>query len=885
MPRDIDYGGLLQRLGAAAFPILRPAQISALNSYSADHTTTPDLAIELPTGAGKSLIALLICEAWRREGATVAVLTGNKTLARQMEAEGRSLGVPVERFEGAGSSIPLPSRRRYHRAQAIGVMNYWVMFNQNPAIDSADLLIIDDAHLAEAALDSLYSLEIDRFAHTALYDTLVRALAEAFPDYNTFQDAIAYVPSRGGTELVSFLDQSGFADRMRAIIDNAAELQTDTDLRFRWERLRGRLHEVNLYSDTRSLWFRPYVYPLQDNKRYAEARQRIYMSATIGDPADLARRLGTLPITKLPVTPDHTSATYGRRLIVLNYDDLASISSRLEEVILAALRIQPKSLWLCSSKADAERFKTATDQWIPSRGLPSSPSWLLTSLGDELDQFKSATAGHLFVAGRYDGMDFNADECRLVVLATQPRAINPQEAFTAEYLRDAGFMMQRLNQRILQALGRCNRAEDDFGVYVLADRRFAAHLSQESRRRGLPPNVLAEIDLAENHTQLNTAELANYVAQFLLQNFARFDAELAEAASGLPSAVAPELDDSAEEVTGWLELNARQNYRAAEEHFHMRQEAYGQRGIRELGAFAQWCEAKAAFLEGRRGDPAATQRALDILERAIARGGASSWFNRLRASLLRYRTTGPRVLTVSPDDFRAEAVRSFDELLERIGPRGLDRWRTRVDTGIRSSSHDQFTAALAELGQLLGYTATRPSYGAATDCRWRGVFGNWREAITWEAKIEHNPDAPVDAHAIGQANNQRNRAETELGPSGYQVRGTVVTHLERVEPSAASSAGPIKVVRKGAVLELWTRTAALLGAFAGDWSADNSEARLIAAERVAPRLPPTGWLDRALTREQLFVDAASLLSEWGSTVTSGPRAEPTGPRADNERSP
>ena len=152
----------------------------------------------------------------------MAVLTGNKTLARQMEAEGRALGVPVERFEGAGSSIPLPRRRKYRRAEAIGVMNYWVMFNQNPVIDSADLLIVDDAHLAEGALDSLYSVEVDRVAHPALFDTLVRALAEAFPDYATFQDAADGVPSRAGTELLSFLDQSAFVDRLRSTVDNAA---------------------------------------------------------------------------------------------------------------------------------------------------------------------------------------------------------------------------------------------------------------------------------------------------------------------------------------------------------------------------------------------------------------------------------------------------------------------------------------------------------------------------------------------------------------------------------------------------------------------------------------------------------------------------------------
>ncbi len=221
------------------------------------------------------------------------------------------------------------------------------------------------------------------------------------------------------------------------------------------------------------------------------------MSVTIGDPADLARRLGTRPIVKLPLDAAYAGQTYGRRLLVLNPDDSADLPWRLGKVIYAALRIQPKSVWLCASRTEVERYRAVISSWLEANKIPG-PCWQLSGRGEEIEQFKSAPAGHLFVAGRFDGMDFSADQCRLIVLATQPRAINSQEAFATDYLRDAGFMMQRLNQRIIQALGRCNRADDDYGVYILADRRFVTHFSQEDRRRGLPANIQAEIDLAEN---------------------------------------------------------------------------------------------------------------------------------------------------------------------------------------------------------------------------------------------------------------------------------------------------------------------------------------------------------------------------------------------------
>lgn len=864
VPGDVDYAALLAELGSEKFTSLRDAQARALELYAANHAEEPDLAIELPTGAGKSLIALLICEAWRREGSSAAILTGNKTLARQMEGEAELLGIPVVRFEGPGHAIALTQRRRFHRADAVAVMNYWVLFNQNPVLDAADLLVVDDAHLAEGALDSLYSVAIDRYAHPVLFERLMRDLAERFPDYATLQDAVDDRPTRAGTELLSFLDQAAFADSMRTIIDSCGELQTHTDLRFRWERIRERLYEVNVYCTTRTLWLRPYIYPLADNPQYANPTQRIYMSATIGDPADLARRLGTNAITKLPLEAE-AYETLGRRLIVLNPDDQEDIPDRLAQVVLAALQIQPKSVWLCASKSDAEAYQSLVAPWLESNGFRGHQTWLLSPMGDEIDDFKAATSGHLFVGGRFDGMDFNADECRLVVLATMPRAINEQEDFVAGYLRDADFMLARLNQRIVQALGRCNRSDDDFAVYVLADRRFAAHFARQSHRLGLPSNMQAEIDLAENNTELAEQELAEFVRRFLDQDFDVFDSELAEAFKTVPVAQpVPEPDSSEAEVAGWLELYEHQDYRSAELLFRARQEECAQRELRELGAFAQFTEARAAFLEGRRGDRAAAARALQTLDQAIDRGGAkSSWFNRLRSSLLRHQANAATAAVVNPEDFAVSLIQRFDDLLDRVGtgPK-LERWRTRMDLALQSTRHDEYAQALADLGWLLGYDATRPKYGAATDCRWRGVFGNQQEVVTFEAKIEHGAGAVIDPHAVGQAHNQRNRAVQEFGARGYHVRGTIVSHLEEVEASAASSLAEIKLVRKAAILALWHQISDLLSVYRDGWAADDVRTRLTSAASLIPRIAPTGWLDRALTQSDISVDEALLLDEW-----------------------
>lgn len=865
-----DYEQYLSRLNSAKFRTLFPHQAAVLKDYSANFTGKKDVAVELPTGAGKTPIALLIAGAWLEEGKKVAVLSANKTLARQMASEARELGIPFAHMEGRGQDLPAKDRRAYQRAQAIGIMNYWVYLNQNPVIDPADLLVMDDAHLAEHCLHSLYSVEVTKFNHNELFTALVTELQAQFPDYGVLRDALSDdAPPSSTAELMSFIDQDAAADRIREQLDAYANSKgADVDLKFRWQRLRPKLRDVNLYVSRHALWLRPYVYPLVSNPHYADVSQVLYMSATIGDPGDLARRLGTRPIKKIPIDPKQGETTSGRRLIVMNRtSEEGKIPERMAAALLEALRLHPKSLWLCNSDADARKWKEVVTKWLSTSSMEGHPTWLLTSLGDEVDQFRRAASGHLFVAGRFDGMDFKDDECRIVVITTLPRAINLQEEFITSYLRDAGFMRRRLNQRIVQALGRCNRAPEDYGVYFLADQRFATHFSAEANREGLSANIQAEIDLAQDVAEMADGEVATRVTQFLQRDFVLYDAELAERTDGVPGPrpAQPMTDTSADEVLGWAALDS-QNYPVAAVKFEACWEVAKADNAREFGALHGWHRAKALYLQGSLGDAGARERGLQALDDAITRGGRSSWFNRMRASLLRARADATAARVVVESEYAEALIRTFDDFLENVGTVGgkYQRHIDRITNMLSSDKHPQYQEGLECFGGLLAYTATRPKYGTATDCRWRGEFGAARELFTFEAKIEHAPSNTVTATDLGQAHNQLARAETEFSVRGYTVRGTVVTHLHDIHADAVSSVGTLKVLPKDAVLELWRMVSAILSSYRAGWSLDDVGVRAQAAAAIRPRLPRTGWLTRALERGTPYVEAAALRAEWDS---------------------
>ncbi|SFI42590.1 Rad3-related DNA helicase [Tindallia magadiensis] len=863
------YEAFLKSFDSKKFQKLRPGQKYVLDKYSnefSDYKTKKDVAIELPTGAGKSLISLLIAESWRKEGKKVAILTANKTLARQMKSEASELGIPSVLMEGRGIDIPPKLKREYHRSLKIGIMNYWIYFNQNPVIDSADLIIMDDAHLAEHCLHSLYSVEINNIDQNQLFNNIVTELVEKFPEYTVLHDALDENAIRSSPpELLSFIDQVGIEPILKEIIDSHCSLQSDTDLKFRWQRIRNSLKEANIYLGADSIWIRPYIYPINTNQHFQSAEQRLYMSATIGDPGDLCRRLGIKKINKIPVPQNLAENTNGRRLLVMNRIDDSDLPERLQVAILESLKVHPKSVWLCSSKREAQNYRDVVSEWLEINGFTKHPTWMLTNLGDEIERFKNSEKGHLFVAGRFDGMDFNADECRLVILATLPRAINIQEEFFCAYLRDSGFMFKRLNQRIIQALGRCNRDEGDFGVYVLGDRRFATHFGRESNRKGIPKNIMAEIDLAEDSTESTNEDLMDSINKFMNENFEEYDKDLEDALELVPEKQNNDSDiETQNEVIGWSALFFSKNYGIAAEKFSECYEDAKEKNHIEIAAFYGWCYAKALYLEGLSGNIASKNKALEVFEQSIIRGGQSSWFNRMRISLNRANKSASAKEVTPLENCATVIIQRFDEHLESLGVKGkkFKNWSDKIHSDLESNSHNEFQRGLLELGDLLGYCRTAPKHNASTDCRWRGVFGNSKEVITFEIKIEHEESNEISPYAIGQAHNQIHRALREFEEYGYTVRGTITTHLTKIHDSADSSAGNIKIITRSAILNLWNRVFVILKKYRDLWSLDNIEARKNAAIMITPLLPKDGWLLRSLDKEDRWISDEILLSEW-----------------------
>jgi superfamily II DNA or RNA helicase len=93
-----DFAARLGALKSRKHKRLYDEQAHVLSAYAEHHPDTPDVAIELPTGHGKTLIALLLADHALDRGRRVAYLAGSNVLAEQVEDEAGLLGLAAHRF-------------------------------------------------------------------------------------------------------------------------------------------------------------------------------------------------------------------------------------------------------------------------------------------------------------------------------------------------------------------------------------------------------------------------------------------------------------------------------------------------------------------------------------------------------------------------------------------------------------------------------------------------------------------------------------------------------------------------------------------------------------------------------------------------------------------
>lgn len=505
------------------------------------------------------------------------------------------------------------------------------------------------------------------------------------------------------------------APELGPIIDAYAS-HDEPDLHFTWSLLRDHLDACHIYLGSHEILIRPLIPPTVMHAPFANANQRIFMSATLGAGGDLERLTGRRRIERLPAPEGFQNAGVGRRFFV--FPSLSLTGDETDALRLAMQKRAGRSVTLTPSTAQADAHAEQAE--VHLEGFV-----VYTKDDIEADKAPFVSSDHAvaILANRYDGIDFPGDECRLLCVDGFPKAMNAQERFVMSKMGAAALYNERIQTRILQATGRCTRALQDRSTVFLTGTELVDFLADSRKWRYFHPELQAELSFGVNQS-------SDVSADAILENFDMFmennadwslaDNMIRNAIESFQQAAFPAMDELAEVVEQEVvyqeamwhmdcagALTAAKTVLGGLKHPDLR-------GYRALWHYL--AGSAALHLSTAPGDAQALA-AQEQFVRAKAAAPSVSWLNTLA------RATGG-IQSEEAATQSAETLKQVEALEQQFLAMGtatnqkFEKRAAKVQKELAEAK--TFESGQVELGELLGFSAGNDESDAAPDPWWLG---------------------------------------------------------------------------------------------------------------------------------------------------------------------
>lgn len=687
-------------------------QADILREYNKKYRKSADIAIELPTGTGKTLVGLLIGEFRRRAfDERILYLCPTRQLAYQVQKQASKYGINSYVLVGKQSEYPVSAYNEYLSGKAIAITTYSGLFNTSPKLNDSNVIILDDAHAGENYIVSLWSVEIDRFKHNDLFSKIISLYEDKLSNY--FLESLLDDTGKH-KDVLDMIPAPTFWERLeslRPLIDQ----NIDDDFSYPWSMIQENLAACNLFFSWHKILIRPWIPPTRTHHPFANATQRIYMSATLGIGGELERIIGIPKIDRLPVPAGWDKQGSGRRFFIFPNQSFGPRD--YTPWVKKRICNQDRTLVLCPDNKTADIMENVIKTCEKIVILKSH------DIENSLDPFISNKHAALILTNRYDGIDLKDDSCRQLIIAGKPEAINLQERFLLNRLGIFSVLKDRIITRFTQATGRCTRGIRDYSLVILVGAKLHNFCCKKENLEVMHPELQAELNFGlENSSDLKSInELSELIDLFFKQGaeWKEQENQIKTIRQGctisndkhsktLMSVVNEEVNfqyslwrgdytnalDSAQKIVDQLSGNEFKGYRGLWYYF--------------VGCSA-WQLSRSSPNKGFE------KLVKDNFERAVSCIDTSSWFSDVVL---------PSGVDIITDKFSNVNIYSVEQIQEKItdfgntGP-AFEMKMNEIREFIYSDTPGKFEEGLTKVGALLGFDANHPTDNAAPDNIWQ----------------------------------------------------------------------------------------------------------------------------------------------------------------------
>ncbi len=786
-PEELYLSGTLPRT-TEAVDSLWLHQGDVIRAYAENHQNTADLALELPTGTGKTLPGLLIAEWVRRKAeGPVIYATPTKQLASQVAATAKREGVPGVLLTGSARYWHAIDGASVEGGEAIGITTYSAIFNSSPKLPEPRLIVFDDAHAGEQFVGNEYGVKLRRYEDEDAYLKILEPLKpflsglliqrlEGKPDPGAHHQVRLILPA---------VDQTALAKL------DAALARLPKPFSYKVAMVRSGLAACCVYLSYGGIQIRPMIPPTFENHVFARAKQRIYLSATLGSGGELERAFGRREIVRMPL-PTKTPPRSGRRLFVfpdlVRVGDAVGLTKRIVGLTNKALVLSQETVAKTEATAAA----------LAAEGVPVMGRENLEQEG--LDVFAKAPTGVLGLANRYDGLDLPGSACRIVVLGGKPDAVGLQEKFLSERAEASAALAERLRTRIVQGAGRCTRGPNDYAVVVVLGSDITKYFSRPDNLKALEPELQAEIEFGwQNSKGVVPDEVIENVQMFLAHDAdwrEQGEPMVAEFRQDAVKADSPAADAlgkaAALEVEAW-QLAFGGDWIGASEKLQQAVPHVGPEATRGYRGLLLYIAGVWLYLGAQ--DETQRARARQLVRDAALAANRGTWLKEMRD------LPGTEEVPLVPMD--VVAVNAIVARLRgQLRLKQLNAALTEMHEALAEEDSSAYERGLTTLGSFLGAEASKPKGQGRCDSAWVWGTAMW---MTVEAKSEEHDDGLLPLKDVRQANTQLDQLAADRGMDHPPAESPAIIVADRlaVDPQHAPVANPnVYLTSTGAISEI-----------------------------------------------------------------------------------
>ncbi len=499
------------------------------------------------------------------------------------------------------------------------------------------------------------------------------------------------------------------------------------------------------------------------------------MSATLGAGGDLERLTGRKAIHRLPAPTGWDTQGVGRRFFI--FPGMSLESDEATKLRLELMQRAGRSVVLVPSDAMAQATIELIDESIKLKVFEAED--IEISKAD----FVSTKDAVAVIANRYDGVDFAGNECRLLFIEGLPKAMNSQERFLMSRMGANVLYNERVQTRVLQAIGRCTRSLEDYSAVVICGDELPDYIADIRRRKYLHPELQAEIEFGVKQSKDTDTE--NLIENFdiFLANDQRWEDANRMIVDGRAKAeqeALPAINDLANAVQWEVDYQTamwRKDFVAALSAAERVLGTLSSEELRGYRALWNYLAGTAAYRGAQEGIAALDAKARLYFSTAYKSAPDISWLSRFA----RFQT---------PESIDANAVDATLLLqvermaaeLSRLGAthdRAFAKLERQIIEGL--SSPETFEAAQVELGKLLGFISGKEESEGSPDPWW--ICGE--QCIVFEDYVNTTENGELDVTKARQASSHPDwmRAHVPAAVS-CRITPTLVTPARFIRTAA-----------------------------------------------------------------------------------------------------